>query len=219
MAVMSLDRLVSVKDYEDFTRTFAGIGKASAARLSDGRRQTVFLTIAGADDIPIAETSDLYQNLRLALHKFGDPFQAIQIRKRRLKLLIASANVSVHPDYLWEKIEPQVRASLLDKFSFARRELGQDVLLSEIISAMQSVEGVVYVDVDMFGAVDEDIASIDLTKLVASYAGNVKKGRITAQMAQIDENETDPDKRIRPAELVIMTPAVADTLILKEVKA
>lgn len=219
LAVMSLDRLVSVKDYEDFARTFAGIGKASAARLSDGRRQTVFLTIAGADDIPIAETSDLYQNLRLALHKFGDPFQAVQIRKRRLKLLIASANVSVHPDYLWEKIEPQVRLSLLDKFSFARRELGQDVLLSEIIGAMQSVEGVVYVDVDMFGAVDEDIASTDLTKLVASSAGNVKKGRITARMAQIDENETDHDKRIRPAELVIMTPAVADTLILKEVKA
>ena len=219
LAVMSLDRLVSVKDHEDFTRAFAGIGKASAARLSDGRRQIVFLTIAGADDIPIAETSDLFQNLRQALHLYGDPFQAIQVRKRRLKLLVASANVRVHPDYLWEKVEPQVRASLLDKFSFARRELGQDVLLSEIISAMQSVEGVVYVDVDMFGAVDEDIASTDLTKLVASYEGNVRKGRLIARMAEVDENETDPDKRIRPAEIIIMTPAVADTLILKEVKA
>lgn len=218
MAVMSLDRLVSVQDYEDFARTFAGIGKANAARLSDGRRRIVFLTIAGADDIPIAETSDLFQNLRLALRKFGDPFQAVQIRKRRLKLLVASANVRVHPDYLWEKVEPQVRAHLLDTFSFARRELGQDVLLSEIISAMQSIEGVLYVDVDMFGVVDEDIASTDLPKLVASFADNVKKGRIIAEMAQIDKNETDPDKRIRPAEIIIMTAAVADTLILKEVK-
>jgi Baseplate J-like protein len=219
LAVMSLDRLVSVRDYEDFTRTFAGIGKASAVRLSDGRRQIVFLTIAGADDIPIAETSDLYQNLRRALHLFGDPFQAVQVKRRRLKLLVASAGVRVHPDYLWEKVEPQVRAALFDKFSFKRRELGQDALLSEVTSAMQSVEGVLYVDVDLFGAVDEDITSVDLTQRLSSFARNVEKGRVVSEMAQINEKETDPDKRIRPAELAIMSPAVADTLILKELKA
>ena len=64
---MSLDRLVSVQDYADFTRTFAGIGKADARRLSDGRRQLVHVTIAGADDIPIDPTSDLYRNLLIAL--------------------------------------------------------------------------------------------------------------------------------------------------------
>jgi hypothetical protein len=219
LAVMSLDRLVSVQDYEDFARTFAGIGRARAARLSDGRRQVVFLTIAGADDIPIAETSDLFQNLRLAIHKFGDPFQAVQIKKRRLKLLVIGANVRVHPDYLWEKVEAQVRAALLDKFSFAQRELGQDALLSEAVSAMQMVEGVLYVDIDSFGAVDEGIASADLAKLAGSFKANVKKGRIIAEMAQVNTTETDPDKRICAAELAIISPTVTDTLILKEVKA
>jgi baseplate J-like protein len=219
LAVMSLDRLVSVQDYEDFTRTFAGIGKASAARLSDGRRQTVFLTIAGADDIPIAETSDLFQNLRLALHNFGDPFQAVQIKKRLLKLLVLSANVRVHPDYLWEKVEPKVRDALLDRFSFARRDLGQDALLSEAVSAMQMVEGVLYVDVDSFGAVDESIASAELPDLLETFQKNVQKGRVIAEMAKVDETVTEPDKRIRPAELILMSPKVTDMLILKEVKA
>ena len=36
LAVMALDRLVSVQDYEDFARVFAGIGKARAVELSDG---------------------------------------------------------------------------------------------------------------------------------------------------------------------------------------
>jgi hypothetical protein len=222
LAVMSLDRLVSVQDYEDYARTFAGLGKASAARLSDGRRRVVFLTIAGADDIPIAETSDLFQNLRLSLHKFGDPFQAVQIRKRKLKLLILSGKVKVHPDYLWEKVEPVVRAALLAKFSFAERELGQDALLSEAVSAMQAVEGVVYVDVDMFGAVDEGIVSAtpqELQQLIAGFEQNVKRGRIVAEMARVDEAATEPDRRIIPAELVIISPGVADTIILKEVKA
>ena len=68
IAVMSLDRLVSVQDYADFSRTFAGIGKAALA-LSDGHRQLVYVTIAGADDIPIDPTSDLYQNLVEALQQ------------------------------------------------------------------------------------------------------------------------------------------------------
>ena len=37
---------------------------------------------------------------------------------------------------------------LLETFSFERRELGQQVLLSEVIAVMQSIPGVVYVDVD-----------------------------------------------------------------------
>ena len=137
LAVMALDRLVSVQDYEDFARTFAGIGKASATRLSDGRRQLVHLTIAGADDVPIAEDSDLYRNLGQALRQFGDPHQPIQVDVRELILLIISARVRVEPDYRWESVEPKIRAALLDDLSFERRELGQDVLLSEVIGAMQ----------------------------------------------------------------------------------
>jgi predicted phage baseplate assembly protein len=63
LAVMALDRLVSVQDYADFCLAYAGIGKASAVELSNGRRQVVYVTIAGADDIPIDKHSDLYRNL------------------------------------------------------------------------------------------------------------------------------------------------------------
>ena len=67
IGIAALDRLVSVPDYADFARKFAGIGKASARRLTDGRRLLVHLTIAGKDDIPIDPTTDLYQALVQAL--------------------------------------------------------------------------------------------------------------------------------------------------------
>ncbi len=38
LSVMALDRLVSIEDYADFTRGFAGIAKARAQQSSDGRR-------------------------------------------------------------------------------------------------------------------------------------------------------------------------------------
>ncbi|HEV7515384.1 MAG TPA: baseplate J/gp47 family protein, partial [Thermoanaerobaculia bacterium] len=102
LAVMALDRLVSVEDYADFARTFAGVGKASAARLSHGRVQLVHVTIAGEDDIPILESSDLFVNLGLALRRFGDPRQPIQVALRDRRLLAISAGVRILPDYEWE---------------------------------------------------------------------------------------------------------------------
>jgi predicted phage baseplate assembly protein len=73
LSITALDRLVSTRDYADFASTFAGIGKSHAVRLTDGAREIVHLTIAGADDIPIDDSSDLFQSLNQALRQFGDP--------------------------------------------------------------------------------------------------------------------------------------------------
>jgi hypothetical protein len=157
LAVKALDRLVSVQDYKDFARLYAGIGKSDAIEITNGRQQLVHVTIAGADDIPIDETSDLFINLRQALHDFGDPFQPIQLAIRELMFIVISANVQIKADYQWEAVVTNLRTALLKAFGFERRELGQDVALSEVISVMQAVHGVAYVDVDTFGGIPEKI--------------------------------------------------------------
>jgi predicted phage baseplate assembly protein len=217
LAVTALDRLVSTQDYADFARTFAGIGKASAARLSDGQRRLVHLTIAGAEDIPIDKTSDLYRNLNKALRDFGDPHQPIRVELRTFLLLMIEARVRVLPDYLFEKVEPKIRAALLDRFSFERRELGQDALLSDATATIQNVEGVAYVDVDKFDWIDE-------AKVLEHLAGGKslgeiiqRKERIPVFLARVDTNETDPAKRIKPAELAYLSPTIPDTIILSEI--
>jgi predicted phage baseplate assembly protein len=217
LAVMALDRLVSTVDYADFARTFAGIAKASAARLSDGQRRLVHLTVAGSDDIPIEETSDLYRNLNKALREFGDPHQPIRVASRTFLLLVIEARIRVLPDYLFEKAEPKIRAALLDRFSFERRELGQDALLSDAMSTIQNVEGVAYVDVDKFDWIDE-------AKVVDHLAGNASLGsiitrneRIPVSLAVIDPDAVDPAKRIKPAEIAYLSPTIPDTIILSEI--
>ena len=159
LAMMALDRLVSVVDYEFFARTFAGIGKASAALLSDGHRQLVHLTIAGSNDAPVGSSSDLMANLNQALLQFGDPFVPIQVALRERLVLVLSANVRIDPDHRWELVEPIVRAALVDAFGFDRRDLGQPVFLSEVMSAIQQVPGVVAVDIVLFDSVSETLAS------------------------------------------------------------
>lgn len=155
LAVMALDRVVSVRDYADFTRTFAGIGKALALELSDGSRELVHLTIAGADDIPIDVDSDLYRNLLAALRRYGDPDLPIVVEMRELIVLVIAAKVRIAPDYQWEPVATAVRAALFDTFGFAKRALGQPALLCEVIGCIQNVEGVAWVDVDAFGGIPE----------------------------------------------------------------
>jgi hypothetical protein len=203
LAVMALDRLVSVQDYADFARTFAGVGKASAERLSDGRRELVHVTIAGAEDIPIDETSDLYQNLLLAFRRFnGDPFQPVILAVRLLKLLVIVSKVRLLADYEWESVEPKIRLALLETFSFAQRRLGEDVVSSQVISTIQAVPGVAYVDLDVLDAVAEDADLSDLENLAQTLALN---DRIPVHLARTDPDVTAPPRPILPAQLAYLS--------------
>jgi predicted phage baseplate assembly protein len=151
LAVMALDRLVSVPDYADFARTFGGVGKAAATRLGD----LVHVTIAGAADAPIDATSDLYRNLLDALRRYGDPVLNVRLDVRELVALTMQAKVGLQPDYAWESVEPTVRAALLDRFGFERAELGRNVYRSEVVACIQAVRGVAWVDLDLFAGLDE----------------------------------------------------------------
>lgn len=239
LGMICLDRAVSVQDYADFALTFTGIGKASAVRLSNGTRQIVHLTIAGAEDIPIDRNSDLYRNFRQALYQFSDPYLPIQIDIRELMLLIIAARVRILPDYRWISVEPKIRAALWDTFSFQRRELGQDVVLSEVISTIQQVSGVDYVDIDILDSVSEyeakhpEILAQKLEQLagLGTRLGEKQslqpQQRIQVNLANVPLRVADtPDgtlrernKHIYPAQLAILSPEVADTLILKELKS
>ncbi len=240
LATLSLDRLVSVQDYADFARTFAGIGKASADSLSNGRRQLVYLTIAGADNIPIDQSSDLYQNLVQALHKFGDPHQPLQVDIAEVLFLVISAHVRLLPDYELEAVEPQIRAALLDAFSFERRELAQPVFESEVLSVIQAVAGVDYVELEILGAVDQDkvVSALDQFQQQSSTPeepGEVEEPGESPAEEQAEEflellglsghddviakpaqkNPNAPPSFL-PAQLAFLTPDIPDTLIITE---
>jgi predicted phage baseplate assembly protein len=221
LALMALDRLVSVRDYADFARSYAGIGKATATRLSDGRRQFVHVTIAGVDDIPILQTSDLYRNLLASLEDFGDPHLPVQLCPRRTKLLVMSAAVALLPDYAFESVEPKLRAALLEHFGFATRDLGESAFRSQALAVAQSVEGVAYVDFGVFDSIAEDVSAEKLAGLANSLG---PQQYVLAEQAMLNPKfdpagSDDPCKQVLPAELVYLTPAIPETLILTEVGA
>jgi hypothetical protein len=223
LAVLALDRLVSVPDYADFARTFGGVGKASAVKL--GSR--VCVTIAGAGDVPVDHTSDLYVNLLQAMRRYGDPSLSVGLDVRELLALTLSAKVGLLPDVTWEAIEPVLRSRLLDRFGFEQRQLAQSVYLSEVVACMQGVRGVAWVDIDAFGSLDE-------TTILAGFgietgdkdgdetgANRITMSSMTtapglAASVPVLNARYDADGAIRPAQLAYFLATVPDTLLLQE---
>ena len=150
LTILTLDRIVSLQDYEDFARAFAGIGKALATWIWNGQQQGVFVTVAGPNGAFVEANSDLYKNLVAAMQKAGDRYISLQVKSYRRAYFRIKARVKIDPDYPPEKVMAAVWNSLQTQFSFDARGFGQSVALSEAIAIMQNVPGVIAVDVDKF---------------------------------------------------------------------
>ncbi|MEV6954453.1 putative baseplate assembly protein [Streptomyces sp. NPDC051183] len=167
----ALDRLLSVRDYADFARGRAGIGRAAAARLFDGRREIVHVTVAGAGDVPLSVGDPLMGSLSAALTDFGDPHVPVRADVRELVLLVLSAGLKVLPDHSFETVEPAVRSAVLGVLGFAARDLAEPARLSRVLAAMQAVPGVDYVDVDVFTGITAAADPLALVDLVSDLRG------------------------------------------------
>ncbi|MGW4232152.1 putative baseplate assembly protein [Streptomyces sp. NPDC004980] len=230
LAVSALDRLVSVADYEDFARSRAGIGRAVARELFDGRRRMLHVTVAGVQDIPIAEDSDVLTALRSSLARYGDSRLPVRVQVRELLLLVLAAKVKVAPDHSWQIVEPRLRRALLTRFGSSRRELGSPAHLSDVLATAHSVPGVDHVDVDVFGGVPASLTPDGLPGLADTLAE--PRTTVPARLATYDEDVhrvTDQDGGtltsvaarygITLTELLRLNPDITDTRRLAKGRA
>ena len=179
LTVMTLERIVSLQDYEDFARAYAGIAKSSATWTWNGQMRGVFVTVAGPDGAEVKPDSDLYKNLLAAMQQAGDPHVPLRVQTYHPAFFRLAAAVKVHPDYLPNKVLAEVEQALRAQFSFAARQFGQPVALSEVVAVMQSVTGVIAVDVDKLHRFDDTSDGLK-TLLPAAAPQPGDKGTIAA---------------------------------------
>jgi predicted phage baseplate assembly protein len=212
VALHALDRLVSVRDYADFARSFAGIGKASASRVLDGRRRVVFVTVAGAGDIPIDETSDLLANLRLGLRRWGDPELPVVVGVRELLLADLGIAVAIDPDFDWVAVQAAIRSRLVDVLGLDSRQLGQDLTESEILQSVHDTPGVVRCRLDRMQALrydDGSVAVVGALTVPGPPAAPFHPGRrVVAEEARASAAGA------LPAQLLYLSATIAETLEL-----
>jgi len=140
LTVLTLDRVVSLQDYEDFARAFSGIGKAKAEWIWRGATRVVHVTVAGVEGADIS--SDTLDNLIAAINGARTPHHPWEIAPYEKLLFQINAQVQAHPGYLAESVLAAVEKKLRDAFSFTTRAFAERVSTSELLAAMQSIDGV-----------------------------------------------------------------------------
>lgn len=189
--VLTLDRIVSIKDYENFTRAFAGIRKARADMLWKGEERTIHLTVASADEGDIDE--NLEENLLNAINAAGHKNFTVVINSYEKIPFGVNIKIKVAPEYLQEKVFSNIKLALLTAFDFQSRDFGQSVTPSEVVAIIQSVAGVIAVDLEKLD--DLDPFSEDHFRLVSNIAQwDTEKEEIKpAQLLLIDPENIEID--------------------------
>lgn len=146
--VLTLDRIVSVKDYADFARGFAGVGKATAYEVEYEGERVMLVAVASSSGDTVDDTDELYGNLKAAIESYKDPTARFILRSYNKMSFDMKARILVSDDREFEGVKEDVKEALKEAFSFESRDFGQAVPLSEVVSIIQGVEGVEAVDVE-----------------------------------------------------------------------
>jgi len=145
--ILTLGKVVSLQDYEDFAKAFAGVSKALATWTWDGERRSIFLTVAGPGGSEIKAGSNLHKKLLAALRKAGDPLVPIRIETYKKAHFRLQISVKIDSVYRTEAVLSSLEKALRNGFSFEARKLGEEVTLDEVMALAQSIDGVVAVSI------------------------------------------------------------------------
>jgi predicted phage baseplate assembly protein len=225
LPLMALDRVVSVQDYQDFARAWAGIGKASSVLLSDRLSQFVHLTIGGTTDQPVETSSALVANLVASLAANGDPHLPVRVAPCQITLIVLAAGVHIQPGYQWTDVSAAVRTALQAAYSYDNRSLGQAVVLSDIVATIQAVPGVDYAIVTaltVMALTDPDTTVTALANLATTLSAQPQPSipvPLATAVPRVDANgkQLPPPWVINPAQVAIVTPDVPDSLVLTQI--
>jgi hypothetical protein len=147
LSVLTLGRAVSITDYQNYAATFAGIAKAYAIWIPSGPGRGVFITVAGAGGAALPPGNPTLDNLITSLHDYGNPLIPIHVVSFLETLFGLHADLKYDPAYEMPAVKAAVLQLLGSHYSFQSRGFGQGVSYDEVAALIQSVPGVVAVNV------------------------------------------------------------------------
>ncbi|PCI98175.1 MAG: putative baseplate assembly protein [Alphaproteobacteria bacterium] len=148
LSVVTMNRIVSLKDFEDFVRAYPGIGKAQAVTLWDGDGRVVHLTVSLEGAVSLEQGGITEENLRVSIDAARHVDHDFKLSGYDSLSFICKAELVVHADYLYEMVKEEAELALAERFSFDSRMFGQDVTLAEIYACLHDVGGIEGVDVN-----------------------------------------------------------------------
>lgn len=140
LLVRNLGRIVSVADHADFARTYAGVGRARADAVWDGRRSVVVLTVLGVGGTQ--PSASLLADLETQVRGARDPAVPVAVRPAETLGYDVAVDVEHDPTHERDVVEAAVVAALTEALGPAARELTQGATAAQALLVVRSVPGV-----------------------------------------------------------------------------
>jgi predicted phage baseplate assembly protein len=167
--LLTMERIVSLSDFENFVNAFAGIGKSQASIVLDRGIKTVYITIASENGTVIDQNSDLYQNLLKSISFAKDPTIRFKVNSMKLREFNVEIKLMVSVGYKFMQIKDKVEHEIKNAFSFRSRQFGQDVTIIDIMKVIQKIEGINGILVASLYEVGEEVTRNDLLESKFAY--------------------------------------------------
>ena len=214
LKVLTIDRIVSVSDFENFARCFAGIGKARASEIWDGSNNIVHLSIASSSGKSLDPQG--FENITRSIVRFKDPQITFMLDSFNPKTFSLTAKIKISDDMLPDKVLQSVRNLILDTFSFEKRQFGQPVTLGEVVTLIQNIKGVTFVDMDELH-IDDDNEEVmgksgGITRLSRP---KIQQSKLEKYLACSSAYYDNIEKKIFPAEILIINPQGVKLLVVE----
>jgi predicted phage baseplate assembly protein len=161
LSILTLGRIVSLQDYEDFSRAFAGIGKALATWTWKNQRQHVYITVAASEGAMVPEGSKLHTRLLEAIRLAGSEQVSVKVESYVPAFFQVAADLQLDAAYLPEIVLAEVEKNLRSLFSFDQRRFGQPVAFSEVVSGIQRTKGVIAIDINYLYRSDQSSPTLE----------------------------------------------------------
>lgn len=167
LTTLTLGRAVSLQDYTDFARSFAGIAKALAVWARFGGRRGIFLSLAGPDGAEVPADSSAFVNLQQSLRSYGDPLLPLWLHSYGAAHFRMKARIKVAASMEADPVLARVAAALRHHYAFPQRDFAQSASVDEAMAVAHRVAGVEAVDIDRFYRFDPGATPALLPRLFA----------------------------------------------------
>jgi len=168
LPTLTIGRIVSLEDYQNYALNFAGIARALATWTWFGARRGVFLTVAGENGTTLTNNDPIVIDLIRSIRSYGNPYIPLTVAPWQPLRFEITAAVRVDSNYDPGQVLASVWQSLADAFSFENRQLAQNVAASEIIEVVQQTPGVIAVQLQALTQSGEPAAATIPAMLCAS---------------------------------------------------
>jgi len=169
LPTLTIGRIVSLEDYQNFALAFPGLAKAIATWTWFGNRRGVFLTVAGENGATLQNADPVITNLVKAIQTASNPYIPLLVASYVPVLFQFTANIKIDTtEYDPKQVLAQVWHNISAEFAFGQQQLAETVVASEIIEIIQQTAGVIAVQLSALNLSGEPVSGSVPPMLCAS---------------------------------------------------